>query len=122
MCGIVGFLDKTGGDHVPAGRTALAMLRALAWPGAGSAGLAVSGPATRGVGRRGWVVRVAPGEALVLEHLAPLGRVGSVEPSVRGGSLRFRFEPDDGVTPDDVERALGARRDGLEVLSLGERL
>src|SRR5262249_44075066 len=71
---------------------------------------------------RGWVVRVAPGDALALEQLAPLGRVGDVEPSVRGGSLRFRFEPDDGVTPDDVERALGARRGGLEVLSLGERL
>jgi glutamate synthase domain-containing protein 1 len=122
MCGIVGFLDKTGGDHAPAGRTALAMLRALACRGPDSAGLAVIGPVPAGEAPRGWVVRVAPGDALSLEQLAPLGRVGDVEPSVRGGSLRFRFEPDDGVTPDDVERALGARRGGLEVLSLGERL
>jgi glutamine phosphoribosylpyrophosphate amidotransferase len=39
-----------------------------------------------------------------------------------GSTLRFRFRPDSGVRAADVERALGARRAGLEVLSLGCRL
>ena len=40
----------------------------------------------------------------------------------RGGTLHFDFRPASGVTADDLERALGARRGGLEVLSLGRRL
>jgi len=120
MCGIVGFLDKTGGVRAPAGRVALAMLRALACRGPDSAGLAVVGPeADAG---RGWVVRITPGDALALERLEPLGRVDATEPSLRGATLRFRFRPNEGVTADDVERALGAGRGGLEVLSLGGRL
>ena len=118
MCGIVGFLDRTGSGRAPAGAIGLAMLRALACRGPDSAGLAVIAAEADD----GWVVRIAPGDALALEDLAPLGRADSVEPSVRAGTLRFRFHPNEGVTPDDLERALNARRGGLEVLSLGRRL
>jgi len=37
-------------------------------------------------------------------------------------SLRFGFRPAPGVTADQLEKALGARAAGLEVLSLGKRL
>src|SRR4051812_25298272 len=41
VCGIVGFLDKRGGQARPAGRTLLAMLQALSCRGPDSAGVAV---------------------------------------------------------------------------------
>src|SRR4051812_3710385 len=41
MCGIVGFLDKRGGQECPIGRTLLSMLKALSCRGPDSAGLAV---------------------------------------------------------------------------------
>jgi glutamine phosphoribosylpyrophosphate amidotransferase len=40
----------------------------------------------------------------------------------QGSTLRFRFLPQPGVTAADLERALEARRDGLEVLCLGHSL
>src|SRR5688572_21382075 len=43
MCGIIGFLDKRGGER-PLGLTLLAMLRALGCRGPDSAGVAVFGP------------------------------------------------------------------------------
>ncbi len=46
----------------------------------------------------------------------------AVSGSGKAASLRFRFRPAPGVTPVDLERILGARRGGLEVLSLGRRL
>jgi glutamine phosphoribosylpyrophosphate amidotransferase len=122
MCGIVGFLDRTEG--APAGRVVLTMLRALACRGPDSAGVAVLGDEPAGDdGDGGWTARLAfdPAEAPPLGRLAPLGRVTACE-QPRPGSLRLRFVPGEGVTPDDVEAALGARRGGLEVLSLGARL
>ncbi len=43
MCGIIGFLDKSGGRERPVGRTLLAMLRALSCRGPDSAGVALFG-------------------------------------------------------------------------------
>jgi glutamine phosphoribosylpyrophosphate amidotransferase len=122
MCGIVGFLDRRSGEAGAAtGRVVLTMLRALACRGPDSAGVAVIGEAGDD---GGWTVRASPapgdGDA-PLDRLATLGRVVSREPA-RAGSVRFRFLPEPGVTPGDVEAALGARRGGLEVLSLGTRL
>ena len=51
--------------------------------------------------------------------VAPPGRDTGL---TQADTLRFAFQPAPGVTPADVEQALGARRGGLEVLSLGERL
>ncbi len=73
-----------------------------------------------------WAVRIAPADPGPLERLTQLGQLvpmpdGAV--GVRQGStLRFRFRPALGVTAALVEKALEARRGGLEVLSLGQRL
>lgn len=120
MCGIVGFLDRSGSATASAGRVTIAMLRALGCRGPDSAGLAVIGAEPRE--GDGWLVRVAPADVPVVDRLASLGRVESPEASPRGGTLRFRFRPEPGVTPDDLERALGAGRGGTEVLSLGARI
>jgi glutamate synthase domain-containing protein 1 len=121
MCGIVGFMDRRGEAGAATGRIVLTMLRALACRGPDSAGLALIGdePAD---GETRWVVRIAPADALALDRLEPLGRIEARESTPAGGSLRFRFAPAEGVTPEQVERALGAGRGGLEVLSLGARL
>jgi glutamate synthase domain-containing protein 1 len=117
MCGIVGFVDKAGRREYPVGRVVGTMLEALACRGPDSAGVAVlrAEPA-----EDAWTVRIAPGDALALARLEPLGRVERVE--TRGGSLRFRFHPEPGVTADALETALGAGRGGLEVLALGALL
>src|SRR5262245_32166853 len=44
MCGIVGYLDKRGGQHSPVGDTLLAMLQALSCRGPDSVGVASFGP------------------------------------------------------------------------------
>jgi glutamine phosphoribosylpyrophosphate amidotransferase len=67
-----------------------------------------------------WIVRITPPDSRALDRLSPLGAVRAIAPA--GASLRFRFTPRPAVTPDDVERTLGATRGGLEVLSMGERL
>lgn len=123
MCGIVGFLDKWNRTQADAstatGRLVLTMLEALACRGPDSAGVALLGemPADDA-----WTVRIAPGDRSALSRLEPLGRVEESFPHADAGSLRFRFHPAPGVTAADVEAALGARRGGLEVLSLGRRL
>jgi len=120
MCGIVGFLDKRDGQGYPTGRVVLAMLQALACRGPDSAGVALIGEG--GEAQRAWTGRIAPADPEPLRRLAALGSVEGAEPSPLGGTLRFRFVPAEGVTPDDVEAALGVRRGGLELLSLGARL
>src|SRR5262245_2060368 len=63
MCGIVGFLDRTGGTTAPVGRHLLEMLTALGRRGPDSAGVAIFGgrPASAG-GDRSLVLRVKLGE------------------------------------------------------------
>ena len=121
MCGIVGFLDKRAGSGHPTGRTVMAMLQALACRGPDSAGVALVGdpdePAWHGEGsghRPDWFVRFAPADPAAVARLTDLGigRVEGVEGSAGDGTLRFRFAPDPGVTPADVEMALGAARGG----------
>ncbi len=120
MCGIVGFLDKRNATGRPTGRVVLAMLRALACRGPDSAGIALVGDeSAAGHAPTAWTVRFAPADVDALKPLDALGRVAGVERSGGGDSVRFRFEPGPSTTPDDVEAALGARRGGGEVLSLG---
>jgi Zn-dependent protease len=107
------------------GRTVLTMLEALARRGPDSAGAAVIGPGKTGEAGN-WSVRIAPDEDGPLSRLGGLGELveprdgGAVERG--GGTLRFDFRPAAGVTPASLERALGARRGGPEVLSLGHGL
>jgi glutamate synthase domain-containing protein 1 len=101
------------------------MLEALACRGPDSVGAAVIGP-TREDAEGIWSVRVARAPDGALDRLGTLGevfRAGTDGTGLgRDGTVRFDFRPAPGVTADDVERALGARRGGPEVLSLGRRL
>jgi glutamate synthase domain-containing protein 1 len=101
------------------------MLEALACRGPDSVGAAVIGP-TREDAEGIWSVRVARAPDGALDRLGNLGevfRAGTDGTGLgRDGTVRFDFRPAPGVTADDVERALGARRGGPEVLSLGRRL
>jgi methylamine---glutamate N-methyltransferase subunit A len=125
MCGIVGFWDKSS-DNAATGQVMLTMLSALGCRGPDSAGVALIGPPAEPGREDVWSVRITPADDYVLDKLRPLGQVvprsprGLAEPP--GNSLRFDFRPAPGTGPVDIERALGARRGGLEVLSLGTRL
>jgi glutamine phosphoribosylpyrophosphate amidotransferase len=121
MCGIVGYLDKTGRRDAATGRVVLMMLRALACRGPDSAGVALlhDAPDSNGAAAD-WAVRLAPADFPALDRLTPLGQVDGAERE--GDSLRFRFRAGSGVTAAMVESALEARRGGCEVLSLGTRL
>ncbi len=126
MCGIIGFLRKRSSEtDAPIGRTVMTMLQALACRGPDSAGAAVIGQPDA-ADSTVWSVRVAHAPAGVLEKVVGLGDVVQVATEGDGldfdATLRFEFRPLSGVTADDLERALGARRGGTEVLSLGPRL
>lgn len=128
MCGIVGFLDKSGRHSKSTGRTLLTMLQALACRGPDGAGIAMlrdpDGPNRLGI----WSIRIAPplDRRTVEDRLHGLGKLlgfpGLDGSRPKTASLRFLFRPDAGVTADQVEVALDARAGGLEVLSLGSRL
>jgi len=126
MCGIIGFWDKSGRQPSSTGRVVLTMLEALGCRGPDSAGVALIGPEpARDLGDV-WSVRITPADERAAARLA---RLGELVPSGAGGvferqgrSFRFAFRPAPRVTAEELERALGAERGGLEVLSLGRRL
>jgi len=126
MCGIVGFWDKSGGQEAATGRVLLTMLDALGCRGPDSAGVALLGPVPGPGEEDVWSIRITPGDERVLDRLAQIGEVVFTAPRLawqrHGSTLRFQFRPALGITPLELETALGARRGGLEVLSLGERL
>jgi methylamine---glutamate N-methyltransferase subunit A len=126
MCGIVGFWDKTGQRETATGRVVLTMLEALACRGPDGTGVALIGRTSEPGGEVVWSVRITPADERPLEQLALLGQLVSMPDHAlwekQGSSLRFRIRPEQGVSANDLERALGARRGGLEVLSLGRTL
>jgi len=126
MCGIVGFWDKTGRVEIATGRVVLTMLEALACRGPDGAGVALIGPAPETGEEDVWSVRITPAGEGPLEQLSRLGQLVLMPNRAlwqrQGSTLRFRIRPDPGVSAEDLERALGARRGGLEVLSLGHTL
>ncbi|WP_422927268.1 glutamine phosphoribosylpyrophosphate amidotransferase [Singulisphaera sp. PoT] len=117
MCGIIGFVDKLARRDFATGQVVLAMLEALGCRGPDSAGVAMLRERPQG---EAWRVRIAPPEAEVLSRIQGLGHVEGA--LIQGDSLSFRFEAHAGVTPEAVEKALGACRGGLEVLGMGTRL
>jgi methylamine---glutamate N-methyltransferase subunit A len=125
MCGIVGYQDKAARGGFPIGQLVLSMLEALACRGPDSAGIAVIGPEPPD-GDPIWSVRIAPSETHALQRLVQMGTIVSDctldSQAMAGRTLKFHFKPKPGVTAEEFERALGARRAGLEVLSLGRRL
>jgi len=125
MCGIVGYWDKAARPEFPIGRVVLSMLEALSCRGPDSAGIAVIGPEPP-QGSDVWLARITPGDIEAVERLAQVGTVLTDfcldRPPSPGRTLQFRLAPQEGLTAEDLERVLGARRAGLEVLSLGRRL
>jgi glutamate synthase domain-containing protein 1 len=121
MCGIVGFLDKHGGNEPPLGKTLLAMLQALSCRGPDSAGVALLGPP-----RGGWVIQVKlPEEAepagaanIVLEVLRE--HAGIIRHEIVGAYLRL--ELDVAANTATLEEHLLDRVSDTEVVSLGRQL
>ena len=120
MCGIVGFLKKRAESEEPMGATLLKMLQALACRGPDGSGVAIL-RSDLGEATEQWVIRVAGADGKPNANLGALGTVSGLEIAA-GDTVRFRFAPNPGVQPEDVEHALGARRGGLEVLSLGRSI
>ena len=126
MCGIVGFLDKSGNRQAAVGQVLLDMLSALDRRGPDSSGVAVY--ADRGADT--CVLRIKLGEHgpfetsanLIVEHVKSLASVADV--LIQGPSLRLVVESQ--ATPQQLEQAVeaaGASLAGqIEVVSLGNRL
>jgi glutamate synthase domain-containing protein 1 len=125
MCGIVGYLDTLARSRFPIGRVVLSMLEALSCRGPDSAGIAMIGPEPSEADQK-WLVRLTPSDVQILERLGQLGTIVSDSApdhqALEGDTIQFQFTPKPGVTAEQFERALSARRGGLEVLSLGRRL
>ena len=125
MCGITGFIDKTGSTSAPIGRHLLRMLDALGSRGPDSAGVAVFGPACDG-----FVLRVKLGESDDCAGIAEqvLRRAASVtqvyDHALTGPSLRLTV--DGTVDLQSLTEAIEGRgprsHDSIEVISAGRRL
>jgi methylamine---glutamate N-methyltransferase subunit A len=121
MCGIAGYMSRTGADE-PIGRVLLDMLTGLARRGPDSAGLACFRPETDGTSVA-WVR--LPGdsdweasETLVRTRLAGLAEVRNVER--HGDLVRLQLWLD--VPAAQISRALERPGEDFEVVSLGEHL
>jgi glutamate synthase domain-containing protein 1 len=121
MCGIIGFLDKRGGQYRPVGRTLLTMLQALSCRGPDSAGVAVFGPR-----QPGWKLRVTIPDHPEREKIPAsiLGALRDVVPvtrhEVNGAYLRLEVEA--GADLGILEDRLRTQVPGAEVVSLGHQL
>jgi glutamate synthase domain-containing protein 1 len=122
MCGIVGILDKRGGQY-PLGKTVLAMLGALGCRGPDSAGVALFGPPARR-----WLLQVklpedsAAADAVLqrLEH--PKGKTPFVQWERKGSYIRLQADADILRTADAAEEFVLGEGYGVEVVSVGHRL
>lgn len=117
MCGIVGYLDKRGGQDRPVGQILLSMLQALSCRGPDSVGVAVFGAA-----RPSWVLQVKVPELAGLE--AALQKIqekaGPARHQTTGEYLRLEVEVT--VNPGELEKLLLACLPGAEIVSLGRQL
>jgi glutamate synthase domain-containing protein 1 len=122
MCGIVGFLDKSGNRHAAVGRVLLDMLTALGRRGPDSAGVALYGDHSESV----LVLRVKLGGhghletrgAQVKESVKDIASL--VETSLQGEYVRLVVEYRG--DPNRLERAVEAVGEDIEVVSMGRRL
>jgi glutamate synthase domain-containing protein 1 len=121
MCGIVGFLRKSGADHQPLGEVLLAMLQSLACRGPDYAGVALYGiPQPHRL-----VAQVKLGDngnhsqrARDVETIAL--KFGAQDLSQKGSYLRFTFGESGDLRPfiSAIESVSG----NVEVVSVGRRL
>jgi glutamate synthase domain-containing protein 1 len=121
MCGIAGYLSRTGNDE-PVGRVLLDMLAGLARRGPDSAGLACFRADADG-SNVAWVrlpehLDAAAAEATVRSRLGGLAEVRDVQR--HGGLLRLQLWLD--APAGTISRALERAGEDFEVVSLGEHL
>jgi len=119
MCGIVGYLDRSGSVDAPVGAKVLGMLEALACRGPDSSGIALWGAPAEGL-----VLRVKVGEqgdpARAREILRLAGRHGRVQARATGASIiRFEIAKADAGA---LAAAIEAVASGVEVVSMGRQL
>ncbi len=122
MCGIVGFLDRTGDESAPVGKTILDMISALSCRGPDSAGVALYGGHRDG----DFVIKAMLGEngdyeetgARIAERVKDLGPVG--ETALTDQYLRIVM--DYAGDPRELETLILSASEEVEVLSLGRRL
>jgi glutamate synthase domain-containing protein 1 len=134
MCGIVGYLDRSGAPAPPVGERLVRMLEALACRGPDSAGAALWGPEARGV-----IVRVkVPLQQAGASAIASGGRSGrgeslslaSIDRAARRlGRIRSRAIQDSLARleiatgrPTELARAIESIGADVEVVSMGRRL
>jgi glutamate synthase domain-containing protein 1 len=123
MCGIVGYLDRRGGQGHPVGRVLLSMLQSLSCRGPDSAGVAVFGPA-----RPTYVLQVKLHEDqmplaasnAVLDVLRETGTAAVLQHRTTGAYLRLEVEGS--ADPTALEQVLLERIPHTEVVSLGHQL
>jgi glutamate synthase domain-containing protein 1 len=121
MCGIVGYLDKTGTKNQSLGKTLLGMLNALACRGPDSAGVALFGPSRPNQ----LIARVKIGgngdgakRALEIKKLAQ--RFGAEEFAQKHEYLRFVFQDTTDLKP--FISSIEGVADDVEIVSIGRRL
>ncbi len=120
MCGIIGYLDRTGDGQASLGQTLFAMLKALGCRGPDSAGVAIYGDTT------GLVLRVKLGEGEAGGDLADRvetelrSRARVLDMERHGPYLRAVVAG--AKEPLDLARAVEGLDAAIEVVSLGRRL
>jgi glutamate synthase domain-containing protein 1 len=122
MCGILGYLDKTGDDRAPVGRILLRMLLAVGCRGPDSSGVAIYGPEQEGTVLR---IKVADGagaqaSTAALTNLAER-KAGVREVLAQGAYLRLAMEAAGEAEIGALVEEMEATRD-VEVVSQGRRL
>jgi methylamine---glutamate N-methyltransferase subunit A len=124
MCGIVGYLDKSGGTDRPIGKTLLAMLEALACRGPDSTGVALFGPPSPR-----WVVQVKlPDDperaATILQSIESGAGSGSaiMGYEITGTYVRLELARHELPHAAFAEVFVLDRYPGTEVVSVGQRL
>ena len=132
MCGIVGYLDKSGNDRTAVGQTVFRMLQALGQRGPDSSGVAIFGPPLNG----DLVLRVKLGDASrrssfpqgpqdfeqngkrVAESVQSLGSVGEASTTSEYLRLVMNYSGD----PRELEHQIESSAEDIEVVSMGRSL
>lgn len=122
MCGIAGFLDKTGNTAAAVGKTILSMLNALDCRGPDSAGVALYGGSHNG----DMVLRISLGENGAFDERATQvaervqTSVSVRESSTTGEYMRLVVDAQEDVR--QLEHLIESGGEGIEVVSMGRRL
>ena len=129
MCGIAGYLDKSGNDQTAVGQTIFRMLKALGQRGPDSSGVAIYGPELNG----DLVLRVKLGDTSrrssspqdfaekgkqVAESVQSLGSVAEASTTAEYLRLVIKYSGD----PRELETLIESSGEDIEVVSMGRSL